>query len=86
VDRQSRPRRPSCSDERATGEGNISSDASGAPLTDGTAKPDFWSAAGNFGGRSEPGDQVTSFALCAAKKNQHRVVAVASVSAPAAAH
>ena len=66
--------------------GTYPSDASGAPLTDGTATPDFWSAAGNFGGRSEPGDQVTSFALCAAKKNQHRVVSVASVNAPTAAH
>ncbi len=65
--------------------GGYPADNSGAPLTDGAADPSFWSATGNFGGQSETGDQVTSFALCAGKKYNHRVVAVASVDGPTTA-
>jgi hypothetical protein len=65
--------------------GSYPSDSGGAPLTGGAADPGFWSATGNFGGQSETGDQVTSFALCASKKNNHRVIAVASVQGPTTA-
>lgn len=62
--------------------GTYPSGTTGTPVSDGTANPHSWSATGNFGGQPEPGDQVTSFALCASKKANHRVVAVASVNGP----
>lgn len=63
--------------------GTYPADGTGGPLTAGTtADPGSWSATGNFGGQSETGDQVTSLALCATKKFQHRTVVVASTPGP----
>jgi hypothetical protein len=62
--------------------GTYPSNNAGTPVANGTTNPQFWSATGNFGGQSESGDQVTSFALCADKKANHRVVAVASINGP----
>ncbi|WP_239375344.1 hypothetical protein [Frankia sp. Cj5] len=45
--------------------GSCPGDGAGVPRTEGTPDPGFWSATGNFGGQSETGDQMTSFALCA---------------------
>jgi uncharacterized repeat protein (TIGR01451 family) len=44
--------------------GTYPSDAAGATTT--ATNPAFWTALGGFAGQSEPGDDVTSFAMCAA--------------------
>jgi len=62
--------------------GTYPSDGAGSPLSSSTTDLGSWSATGNFGGRSETGDQVTSLALCATKKFQHRTVVVASTPGP----
>ncbi|WP_163548915.1 Ig-like domain-containing protein [Candidatus Frankia nodulisporulans] len=63
--------------------GTFPSDASGTVSLDGTQDPVFWAAVGNFGGQSEEGDKITSFAVCAeGTALDHRVVSVASVAAP----
>lgn len=65
--------------------GTYPSDATGTPVGNFAVNPRFWTAAGGFGGQSEAGDQVTSFAMCAIVGpvgSAARVVAVASINGP----
>lgn len=65
--------------------GTYPSDANAAPASNFAVNPRFWTAAGGFGGQSEAGDQVTSFAVCAIVGplgSAARVVAVASINGP----
>src|SRR3989475_2789820 len=64
--------------------GTMPSDASGNPVANGATDPAFWTAVGGFGGQSEAGDQVTSFAMCSTGGPAHTVVETASVSGVAA--
>jgi hypothetical protein len=60
--------------------GTMPSDAGGNPVASGATDPSFWTAVGGFGGQSEAGDQVTSFAVCSTGGPGHTVVETASVS------
>lgn len=60
------------------------SDSGGNPVTNGGTDPSFWTAVGGFGGQSEAGDQVTSFAMCSTRGPAHTMVETASVSGVAA--
>ena len=60
------------------------SDSGGNPVANGATDPSFWTAVGGFGGQSETGDQVTSFAMCSTGGPAHTVVQTASVSGVAA--
>jgi hypothetical protein len=60
--------------------GSVPSDAGGNPVANGAADPAFWTAVGGFGGQSEAGDQVTSFAMCSTGGPAHTVAETASVS------
>ncbi|WP_018504814.1 Ig-like domain-containing protein [Parafrankia discariae] len=63
--------------------GSFPSDANGISSTDGAQNPEHWAAVGNFGGQTEDGDKITSFAVCAEGANlDHRVVAVTAVPGP----
>src|SRR5207253_4822534 len=64
--------------------GTVPSDSGGNPVANGAADPSFWTAVGGFGAVSEPGDQVTAFAMCSTGGPAHTVVSVASVNAPTA--
>lgn len=67
--------------------GTYPSDASATPVANLAINPRFWTAAGGFGGQSEAGDQVTSFAVCAIVGpvgSALRLVAVASINGPTA--
>lgn len=65
--------------------GTDPSDATGAPVANFAINPRHWTAEGTFGGQSEDGDQVTSFAMCATAGSVLRLVAVASINGPTAA-
>ena len=56
--------------------GTMPSDAGGNPVANGATDPAFWTAVGGFGGQSEAGDQVTSFAMCSTGGPAHTTVAV----------
>src|ERR1700730_2285709 len=60
--------------------GTMPSDSAGNPVANGATDPSFWTAVGGFGGQSEAGDQVTSFAMCSTGGPAHTTVATASVS------
>jgi hypothetical protein len=60
--------------------GTMPSDSGGNPVTNGGTDPSFWTAVGGFGGQSEAGDQVTSFAMCSTGGPAHTTVVTASVS------
>lgn len=45
--------------------GTLPSDSAGNPASDDSSDPSSWTAVGGFGGQSEAGDQVRSYALCA---------------------
>jgi hypothetical protein len=60
--------------------GTMPSDSAGNPVANGATDPAFWTAVGGFGGQSEAGDQVTSFAMCSTGGPAHTVVETASVS------
>jgi len=64
--------------------GTMPSDSGGNPVTNGGTDPSFWTAVGGFGGQSEAGDQVTSFAMCSTGGPAHTVVETGSVSGVAA--
>lgn len=65
--------------------GTHPSDATGTPVANFAINPRHWTAEGTFGGESEDGDQVTSFAMCATTGSVLRLVAVASVNGPTTA-
>src|ERR1700704_3815524 len=60
--------------------GTMPSDSAGNPVANGATDPANWAAVGGFGGQSEAGDQVTSFAMCSTGGPAHTVVETASVS------
>ena len=60
--------------------GTMPSDSGGNPVPNGATDPSFWTAVGGFGGQSEAGDQVTSFAMCSTGGPAHTTVETASVS------
>jgi hypothetical protein len=67
--------------------GTYPSGAGAIPVTNSAVNPRFWTAAGGFGGQSETGDQVTSFAVCATVGpigSAVRLVVVAAVNGPVA--
>jgi len=64
--------------------GTMPSDSGGDRVTNGGTDPSFWTAVGGFGGQSEAGDQVTSFAMCSTGGPAHTVVETGSVSGVAA--
>lgn len=65
--------------------GTYPSNATGTPVTNFAINPSRWAAEGTFGGQSEDGDQVTSFAMCTTAGSVLRLVAVASINGPTAA-
>jgi hypothetical protein len=60
--------------------GTMPSDSAGTAVANGATDPAFWTAVGGFGGQSEAGDQVTTFAMCSTGGPAHTVVETASVS------
>lgn len=61
------------------------SDVTGIPAADGTADPAAWSATANFAQESQPGNSITSFALCTTRAVENRVVVSGAVNGPTAA-
>jgi hypothetical protein len=63
--------------------GTYPSDATATPVADHAVNSRSWTATGGFGGQSEAGDQVTSFAVCAVGGAPS--IALASINGPTAA-